>query len=169
LISVLLRFVSVEIRVAAISWISINPHNFTLPSMPNLHDYFTFGRQLGLGTFATVYYVTEKKTSIPYAMKVIEKSKAKGMEAQIIKEVSILKKLKHPHIVRLYECFETKEKIYMQIEYVDGGELLDRIINLGYYGEEDAKRCVSAILDAVSYLHRQGIVVSQELIFSIEI
>ena len=122
--------------------------------MPNLHDYFTFGRQLGLGTFATVFHVTEKKTNTSYAMKVIEKSKAKGMESQIIK------RLKHPNIVRLYECFETKEKIYMQMEYVDGGELLDRIINLGYYGEEDAKRCVLSILDAVAYLHKQGIVVT---------
>ena len=49
-------------------------------------------------------------------MKIIEKAKARGMEEQIIKEVGILKKIKHENIVRLYECFETKEKIYMQME-----------------------------------------------------
>jgi serine/threonine protein kinase len=49
-------------------------------------------------------------------MKVIEKAKAKGLESQIIKEITILKRIQHPNIVRLYECFETKEKIYMQME-----------------------------------------------------
>lgn len=126
--------------------------------MPNLHDYFEFGKQLGVGTFATVIRVTEKATGKIYAMKVIEKANAKGMENQIVKEVGILKKIKHANIVRMYECFETKDKIYMQMEYVDGGELLDRIINLGYYGEEDARRCITCILEAVGYLHKQGIV-----------
>jgi serine/threonine protein kinase len=41
---------------------------------------------------------------------------------------------------------------------VDGGELFDRIVNLGYYGEEDAKFIVGGILEAVQYLHNAGIV-----------
>ena len=49
-------------------------------------------------------------------MKVIDKSKSKGMEGQIVKEITILKKIKHQNIIRLYECFETREKIYMQME-----------------------------------------------------
>lgn len=49
-------------------------------------------------------------------MKIIEKAKSKGMEAQIVKEITILKKIKHPNIVRLHECFETREKIYLQME-----------------------------------------------------
>ena len=49
-------------------------------------------------------------------MKVIEKSKSKGMEEQIIKEITILKRIQHSNIIRLYECFETRDKIYMQME-----------------------------------------------------
>lgn len=59
---------------------------------------------------------TENTTKQKYAMKVIEKAKAKGLESQIIKEITILKRIQHPNIVRLYECFETKDKIYMQME-----------------------------------------------------
>ncbi|KAJ3372166.1 calcium calmodulin-dependent protein kinase type 1G [Kappamyces sp. JEL0680] len=99
--------------------------------------------------------VTENATEKKYAMKVIEKAKSKGMEEQIVKEITILKKIKHHNIVRLYECFETREKIYMQMD-VDGGELFDRIVNMGYYGEEDAKHIVNGILEAVQYLHSAG-------------
>jgi len=42
------------------------------------------------------------------------------------------------------------------IKSVDGGELFDRIVNLGYYGEEDAKKIVRGILDAAQYLHNAG-------------
>lgn len=125
---------------------------------PNLHDIFAFGDKLGSGAFATVILATENKTGKKYAMKVIEKAKAKGLESQIIKEITILKRIQHPNIIRLYECFETKEKIYMQMEYVDGGELFDRIVNLGYYGEDDAREIAKNILSAVAYLHQHNIV-----------
>eukprot|EP00842_Homolaphlyctis_polyrhiza_P005051 jgi/Hompol1/5547/HPOL_004531-RA len=141
-------------------------------SKPNLHDFFKFGEKLGSflpltkahlivlssGTFATVILVTENATKKKYAMKVIEKAKSRGMEEQIIKEITILKRIQHPNIVRLYECYETRDKIYMQMEYVDGGELFDRIVNLGFYGEEDARTLVKNILEAVKYLHEAGLI-----------
>lgn len=68
------------------------------------------------GAFATVVLATDNNTKVKYAMKVIEKAKAKGLESQIIKEITILKRIQHPNIVRLFECFETKDKIYMQME-----------------------------------------------------
>ncbi|KAL2911718.1 hypothetical protein HK105_208819 [Polyrhizophydium stewartii] len=119
---------------------------------PNLHDFFKFGDKLGSGTFATVVLVTENSTKKQYAMKIIEKAKSRGMEEQIIKEITILKRIQHPNIVRLFECYETRDKIYMQMD-VDGGELFDRIVNLGFYGEEDARAIVKSILEAVKYLH----------------
>ena len=39
---------------------------------------------------------------------------------------------------------------------VSGGELFDRIVNMGYYGENDAKQIVSGVLEAVQYLHQIG-------------
>ncbi|KAJ3307017.1 hypothetical protein HDV03_003344 [Kappamyces sp. JEL0829] len=113
-----------------------------MAKQPNLHDFFTFGDTLGTGTFATVRLVTETATGKNYAMKVIEKSKSKGMEEQIVKEISILKKMKHNNIVR----------------FVSGGELFEHIVNKGYYGEDDAKHIVNGILEAVQYLHNNGIV-----------
>ena len=68
------------------------------------------------GAFATVALVTDNKTQKQYAMKVIEKAKSKGFESQIVQEITILKRIQHPNIVRLYECFETRDKIYMQME-----------------------------------------------------
>ena len=58
----------------------------------------------------------------------------------------------------MFDCFEADDKIYLQLEYVTGGQLFDRIVTMGYYGEEDAKRVVRDVLNAVSYLHKTGVV-----------
>ena len=69
-----------------------------------------------------------------------------------------MKHANHPNIVRLFECYETDDKIYLQLELVSGGQLFDRIVMMGYYGEEDAKRIITDILNAVCYLHKTGVV-----------
>lgn len=58
----------------------------------------------------------------------INKSK---MDMKIRREIKILKLLRHPHIIRLYEVIETPTDIFMVIEYVSGGELFDYIVKCG--------------------------------------
>ncbi|KAJ3291293.1 calcium calmodulin-dependent protein kinase type 1G [Borealophlyctis nickersoniae] len=107
-------------------------------------------------------------------MKVMDKRRCRGHESHIIREITILKKINHKNIIKLYDCFETKDRLYLQMEFrdtvnanthlapstnsVDGGELFDRICDLGSYGENDARRIVSEVLEAVKYLHGQNIV-----------
>lgn len=105
-----------------------------------------------------VVRVVESATNVPYAMKIIDKKRCRGHEAHIISEISILKKLKHDNIVNLYDVYETKDKLYLQMEYVTGGELFDRIVNEGFYSESRAKDLVRCIVDAIHYLHSQRIV-----------
>ncbi|KAJ3052325.1 Calcium/calmodulin-dependent protein kinase type 1 [Rhizophlyctis rosea] len=130
---------------------------------PNLTELFTFGPELGRGSFATVVLATENTpsegdTAKKYAMKVIDKERCRGHEDHIVKEITILRKVNHKNVIRLMDCFETKDRLYLQMEYVDGGELFDRIVNLGYYSESNARRIVMEILDALKYLHSQNIV-----------
>jgi serine/threonine protein kinase len=131
-------------------------HHRTTPS--NNPTVFTFGKVLGTGSFATVVIAVDKATQAKFAMKVIEKAKCAGREELIVKEVSLLTKLRHKNVVRLHDCFQSKDKVYLQMEYLEGGELFDRIVNLGFYSEDHARKVVTNLVSAVGYLHDQNIV-----------
>ncbi|KAK0075429.1 hypothetical protein PV326_011601, partial [Microctonus aethiopoides] len=66
--------------------------------------------------------------------------------------------LTHPNIVQLLETFEDKHKVYLIMELVTGGELFDRIVEKGSYTEKDASGLIRQVLEAVDYMHEQGVV-----------
>jgi serine/threonine protein kinase len=53
------------------------------------------------------------------------------MVNQIKLEIGILQRLRHPNIVNLYEVMASKDKIYLVMEFVSGGELYDRVVAEG--------------------------------------
>ncbi|XP_010003633.1 PREDICTED: ephrin-A2 [Chaetura pelagica] len=63
-----------------------------------------------------------------------------------------------PGDIKLKEIFETPSEIALVLELVTGGELFDRIVERGFYSERDAAHVVKQILEAVSYLHENGVV-----------
>jgi len=66
-------------------------------------------------------------------------------------------KLHHKNIIALEEVFEEDETIYLVLELVTGGELFDQIVSRGTYSERDAANVVRQILEAVAYMHDNGI------------
>ena len=94
-----------------------------------------------------------------YVMKVINKSKAQdgndnGKDNLFLKEmkneVSILRRLDHPNIVRIYDLFETQDSIYLIMEYCSGGDLLARY---PYKTEYEIAKLLTKVLSAVAYIH----------------
>jgi serine/threonine protein kinase len=73
------------------------------------------------------------------------------------REIDIMKKLKHPHIVQLLDLFETKDNLYLVLELVEGGELFDRIVERGHYSERDAADIVKQMLQGTQYMHDNGV------------
>ncbi len=73
-------------------------------------------------------------------------------------EVQIMKHVNHPNCIAFHDMFESKEKIYIVMELLTGGELFDRIIDAGHFSETEAANCFKQIMDAVKYLHEIGIV-----------
>ncbi len=63
-----------------------------------------------------------------YAIKVINKALCAGKEDMIETEIACLKKVHHPYIVGMLEEFDTPDKLYLVLDYVEGGELFDRIV-----------------------------------------
>ena len=85
---------------------------------------YELGRTLGDGNFAVVRIGKMKATGMEYAMKVIDKPKLKGKEHMVENEIEIMKDCNHPNIVKLYEEYETADKIYLVMELVKVGESL---------------------------------------------
>ncbi|XP_053408768.1 serine/threonine-protein kinase DCLK3-like isoform X6 [Mercenaria mercenaria] len=119
---------------------------------------YELGRTLGDGNFAIVRMSKMKATGVEYAMKVIDKPKLKGKEHMVENEIEIMKDCNHPNIVKLYEEYETVDKIYLVMELVKGGDLFDAITQSVKFGEVDAAHMVKDLCSALFYLHSRVIV-----------
>ncbi|XP_060661099.1 calcium/calmodulin-dependent protein kinase type 1 isoform X2 [Drosophila nasuta] len=114
---------------------------------------------LGTGAFSEVRLAESKETpGDHFAVKIIDKKALKGKEESLENEIRVLRRLTHPNIVQLLETYEDKAKVYLVMELVTGGELFDRIVEKGSYTEKDASHLIRQILEAVDYMHEQGVV-----------
>nr|CAX69704.1 serine/threonine-protein kinase Chk2 [Schistosoma japonicum] len=81
----------------------------------------------------------------------------KTFTASVAAEVDILTRLNHPCIIQIYDVIHTTEAMYMVLELVEGGELFNRIVDLGQLSESDSKFFFLQMAMAVKYLHDHGI------------
>ncbi|KAK0168909.1 hypothetical protein PV327_002666 [Microctonus hyperodae] len=152
-------------------------------SSPSVDDKYILKELLGTGAFSEVRLAESKeKPGQMYAVKIIDKKALKGKEDSLENEIRVLRRfsetvtpqsgdgpikshssdergwLTHPNIVQLLETFEDKHKVYLIMELVTGGELFDRIVEKGSYTEKDASGLIRQVLEAVDYMHEQGVV-----------
>ncbi|CDS05030.1 hypothetical protein LRAMOSA07559 [Lichtheimia ramosa] len=133
------------------------------------HDHFFDGRYeklytLGRGNFGKVYIARECKTGKQVAVKVIDKRAFRNEdqrqhannEKAICEGLSL--KLRHKNVVDVYEVQSDHANIFVAMEYVDGGELFDKIKQKRRLEEPLARRWFREIIEAVAYIHRNGIV-----------
>ncbi|XP_015435982.1 PREDICTED: calcium/calmodulin-dependent protein kinase type 1 isoform X2 [Dufourea novaeangliae] len=126
---------------------------------PSVEDKYILKELLGTGAFSEVRLAeTKEKPGQVFAVKIIDKKALKGKEDSLENEIKVLRRLMHPNIVQLLETFEDKHKVYLVMELVTGGELFDRIVEKGSYTEKDASGLIRQILEAVDYMHEQGVV-----------
>jgi calcium/calmodulin-dependent protein kinase I len=123
----------------------------------SIKEEYDFGEELGRGGFSVVVKATRKDTKEVVAVKIIEKNQSEEELQLLQREIDILKKLSHQNIISLKEVYDEKETIYLVMELVQGGELFDQIVSRGTYSEADAANIVRQILDAVAYMHDNGI------------
>jgi len=87
--------------------------------------------------------------------------KKKSMDHDLIisirREITNLKKVAHPNIMKLYGVFEDNDELYLVMELIEGQELFDKIVERGHYTEKDASNIIRQVIDAIAYLHSQGI------------
>ncbi|KAM0559675.1 hypothetical protein ACHAPJ_004199 [Fusarium lateritium] len=145
---------------------------------------YRFGRTLGAGTYGVVREADGPTGKV--AVKIILKRNVKGNEQMVYDELEMLQKLKHPHIVKFVDWFESRghqslaqffnappfvfhmyssspaslhqDKFYIVTQLATGGELFDRICEQGKFTEKDAAETIKQVLLAVDFLHKNNIV-----------
>ncbi|XP_059651181.1 CBL-interacting serine/threonine-protein kinase 9 isoform X1 [Cornus florida] len=120
---------------------------------------YEIGKTLGEGSFAKVKFAKNIDTGDSFAIKIIDRDRVlrHKMVEQIKREIGTMKLIKHPNVVQLFEVMASKTKIYIVLEYVDGGELFDKIAKHGKLKEDEARRYFQQLINAVDYCHSRGV------------
>mmetsp|Transcript_1469 Transcript_1469/g.4440 ORF Transcript_1469/g.4440 Transcript_1469/m.4440 type:complete len:742 (+) Transcript_1469:250-2475(+) len=121
--------------------------------------FYAFGKLLGSGAFADVYLATDIRTKQTVAIKQITKSKCGKRELEFLqREINILKSMRHPNIISVYDVYDTPSTFYIVLEFMEGGELFDVIAHAGSFSEKDASAIMRDMVKGVAFLHSHGIV-----------
>ena len=121
-------------------------------------DFYKFLRQIGEGSFSTVYYCKDAISHHELAIKVCDK-------AHIIKENKIEYIMRektalnwcnarpHPFIITLYSTFQDPERLYFVLTYAQNGDLLNYIRDLGRFSVEQTRHYSAEVVHALEFLH----------------
>ncbi|CCG80711.1 Serine/threonine-protein kinase cds1 [Taphrina deformans PYCC 5710] len=118
---------------------------------------------LGAGAFATVRAAIEKSSGTKYAVKILNQRKlaitnASSKATELFKrEIEILQSTRHPNIVQYVDMWADDTEIYLVLEYLPGGDLMDYIMRRGKLDEYSTGKIIMQILDALVYCHKIGI------------
>ena len=115
-------------------------------------------RTIDHGAFGTVLHVLDLTTNKDMAVKVINKNATRYSHIDKMKEeVSILRILSHPNIVKFYGYIETTNQLLIKMEYIKYGSLKQWIKKRDKISEEEASIILKKILSAIEYLHSKQI------------
>jgi len=123
--------------------------------------------ELGRGGYAVVFSARPRKplASDERAVKVLDKvllASQGGDSARVVRrlrdELRVCLELTHPRLVKLYEIVETPHSLYIVMQKAGGGALLERIIERGAFSEEGARHVMRQVLDALSFMHKHGVI-----------
>ena len=114
---------------------------------------------IGKGTFSVVKLGEHIKTKKKVAIKILDKEKIKSKEdlTRIKREIKILSILDHPNIIKTYKISETPKKYYIIMEYCEGGELFDYIVEKERLDEFESSIFFYQLINALDYIHSKGV------------
>uniref|UniRef100_A0A7S3JSI0 non-specific serine/threonine protein kinase n=1 Tax=Aureoumbra lagunensis TaxID=44058 RepID=A0A7S3JSI0_9STRA len=121
---------------------------------------YRLSKTLGIGAFGKVKLAEHVSTGHKVAVKILNRAKivALDMSEKVKREINILQRCTHPHIIRLYEVIDTPTDIFVVMEYVSNGELFDYIVSKGRLAPDEARHFFHQIISGVEYCHFHDIV-----------
>eukprot|EP00931_Biecheleriopsis_adriatica_P014783 TRINITY_DN11683_c0_g1_i1.p1 TRINITY_DN11683_c0_g1~~TRINITY_DN11683_c0_g1_i1.p1 ORF type:complete len:787 (-),score=227.26 TRINITY_DN11683_c0_g1_i1:11-2371(-) len=114
--------------------------------------------KIGEGSFGRVCRCTNRSTGSTRAVKILRKVRRKSQQALFKAELTTLKELDHPYVVALHEHFEDAKFLYMVMEFCSGGELYDKVVEVGHFSESQSAIIMQQIFRAIYYLHTMQVV-----------
>ncbi len=114
-------------------------------------------RQLGSGSFGTVFLIRKKKSSKLFALKRMSKKLIieNRLKKYAFAERQILKNVKHPFILHGFSFFQDPQYLYMVIDFCAGGDL-EKCVRKNKFDEEKAKKYCCEVVLALEELHRRN-------------
>lgn len=136
---------------------------FNMSNFPDLPSNYRLRQLLGEGAFSSVYKALKVDLNEQVAIKIINKTNLSQKQLNNIEnEINIMNKLSnvggHVNILRLIELFQLEENCFLVLEYSDGGEIFNKIIEYTYFSENLAKHVFMQLLNAIRFLHQNNIV-----------
>uniref|UniRef100_A0A8C7ZLB4 Non-specific serine/threonine protein kinase n=1 Tax=Oryzias sinensis TaxID=183150 RepID=A0A8C7ZLB4_9TELE len=130
----------------------------TIDTQHDFKDHYDVHEKLGVGKFGDVFRVTHKETGQVCAGKFYRARTFKDKVAAR-KEIRIMNKLHHPKLVQCLAAYEARSGIVMVMEYIEGGELFERIVDDNFeHTELTSARYMRQILEGMQYMHKQKII-----------
>jgi serine/threonine protein kinase len=120
--------------------------------------YYHFEMIIGTGASGKVYLVYHRETNERFACKVIKKDGSMNDAQSMTTEIEIMKRIRHRHIVSLYELFESAQCMWLILELVEGTGLRGVLADSKNYSEVVASRYMKQILLGMHYLHNHGVI-----------
>jgi len=119
-------------------------------------DVYELKQEVRKGSCATIWEARHRVTDEIYAVKTIQRNKLQPSDDQVVlNEVAILQSLSdNTSVVQLMDFYEEDDAFYLVMEYMNGGDVFDRLVTLTLYTEQDARDLAVRLLKAVAKLHK---------------
>ena len=114
---------------------------------------------IGKGTFSRVKLGINKNTGEKVAIKILDKKKIveKADLERVLREMKMLSELDNEHIIKVYQIYENENHYLIIMEYCEGGELFNYIVEKQRLSENESSFFYYQIIQGVEYIHSQGI------------
>jgi len=129
--------------------------------LSEIESEYTFSTKIGTGSYGEVYLGKCLLDNEDYAIKTIKKNVLNSNPSNIpalVSEISVMRSLDHTNLLKLHRVYESEDSVYLVMDYIKGGDLLERIQSKLIYTEENSVKFMKQLLEGIHYMHSQSVI-----------